>query len=205
MRPELRDKLLEVMDRKSRGLGVQSFDELADKACALFEALSVAFSRIRTREGLISVLDSVELPETAERYSIPMAEHFGHVVREIIQHLVESGIKELPQPPVGRKHALNSLESAEVCRFVAELYAKLPDLQQCKKRAARKFGISPATVSRAWRKRGKVSDDDIPISELIDYVKTEVFPKLFVPEGAAQAALEECKAMIADEHTTSGG
>ncbi len=199
MRPELRDKLLEVGDRKSRTMGVERFDQLADRACDVFEKLAVAFSPLRTREGLIAVLDSIELSENAEKYAIPMAEHFAHVVREVVEHLVESGLKELPPPPVGRKRALNSIESAEVCRYVAELYSKLPDLQKCKVRAAQRFGISPSTVARAWRKRGKENGEDIQISEMIQYVKIEVFPKLFVSEGAAQAALEECKAMITDD------
>ncbi len=205
MRPELRDKLLEVADRKSQALGATSFDQLADKACVVFEKLALSFSPIRTREGLIAALDSIEFSESSEKYAIPIAEHFGHVLREVIEHLVESGLKELPPAPVGRKHALNSIESAEVCRRVAELYAKLPDLEQCKARVAQRFGISPSTVSRAWRKRGSGSNNDIQIAELIKYVKTELFPKLFVPEGAAQAAIEECKAMIADGQSRPRG
>jgi hypothetical protein len=100
-------------------------------------------------------------------------------------------------------HSTTKGWATSVCRYVAELYAKLPDLEKCKVRAAQRFGISASTVARAWRKRGKENDEDIQISELINYVKTELFPKVFVPEGAAQAALEECNAMIADDNLTA--
>ena len=197
MRPELRDKLLQVADRKLQQFGMQSLEEAVDKACVGFEKLSLAMTPIRTRQGLIELFDRVELTEAEEIYAIPVAEHFPHVLRELIIHLFESALRDLPPQPAGRKRSLSFDESAELCSYVAELFGKLPDLKACKKRAAQRFGVSLSTVERAWRKRGENSSDVIQAAEVVDYIKANLFKKLFEAESAPRAVLEECKEIIA--------
>lgn len=197
MRPELRDKILQIADTKVERFGMTGLEDAVDKACNGFEKLALAMSPIRTRQGLVEMLDKVELTPEQEAYAVPMAEHFPHVLREIIAHLFESALKDLPPQPSGRKRSLNFEESAEVCQYVAELYAKGLDLKICKQRAAQRFGVSLSTVQRAWRQRGQNSAEVIQASEVVDFIKARLFKKLFEAESASRAVLEECKEVIA--------
>jgi hypothetical protein len=180
---ELRDKLLEITDAEAQRRGLEGLHSFVDQACIVFQKLAEVMEPLRTREGIIGVLDRVEMTEEEEHYAVPTVKHFGHVIREALTELFELGLNDLPQAPSGRKRKLTQKLSEQICAHVLNLLGKGADLTTCKKRAAQKFGVSYTTVQRAWGKRGKTELDEIDLSELIQYVRTRLVRE-WIPKDA---------------------
>jgi hypothetical protein len=71
----------------------------------------------------------------------------------LLRGLLQEAAKGLPPPPGGRPHGLNPDQCREVCRQIGQLYGEGVELAEAKLRMARRYGLSPSTIQRAWKKR----------------------------------------------------
>ena len=184
MRAEIRNRLLEVADKKAQQAGMEGLHGFVAEACIVFEKLALALKPLETREGLIAALDSVPLDIHEERFAVPMAEHFEHLVREVLTELFSVGLKDLPPPPGGRRPLLTQELTRNICDYVLVLLGKGVDLTGCKQRAAQRFGVSYPTVQRAWKRRGEASED-ATVRELVQFLRDRVVPVWITPGANA--------------------
>jgi len=179
---ELRDRLLAIADAKAQSQGIDGAHEFIDKACTVFEKLALAFAPMRTRDGLVMALDRVEMSGEDKRWAIPMLEHFGHFLREALTALFETGMKDLPPVPSGRRRLLTPELASQINAYVLNLFGKNVELTVCKERAAQKFGVSYTTVQRAWRNRGEAQTENTDVGEFIKYVRNKLAEDWLLPE-----------------------
>jgi hypothetical protein len=171
---ELRDRLLAIADEKAAKIGVDGLHEFVDQARTVFEKLAQYLEPMRTRDGLIAALDSLELTPEEERMAVAFAEHFGHFMREAVTTLIDLGIKELPPVPSGRRRVLTADLAQEINAYVLDLYGTNLELKKCKKRAAQRFGVSYTTVQRAWSSRSKVNSGSIDAGSFVEYIRRKL-------------------------------
>jgi hypothetical protein len=181
---ELRDRLLAITDEKAAKIGVDGLHGFFDQVCTIFEKLGQYLAPMRTRDGLVATLDSVELTEEEQRIALGLAEHFGHFIRETVTALVDLGIKDLPPVPSGRKRVLTSELARKINAYVLHIYETNVDLKVCKKRAAQKFAVSYTTVQRAWSNRGRMQSTASDANEVVEYVRKKLLTSWLVADAS---------------------
>jgi len=189
MRREIRDEILALADAKLQERGIEGLHAFIDQGCTVFEKLAEILSPMRTRKGLLEMLDRVEMCAEEEKYAVAATKYFGHFVRECLSALLELGIKELPPAPQGRRRTLTPELAEQICSYILALYAKETEMTICKQRAAQRFGVSLTTVHRAWRNRGKVQAQEVDACELVGFVRKKLSDGSWLAQGESASAV----------------
>lgn len=204
MTPELRDRLLALADEKLKLAGFGSVEEFFERGYQAIDKLGKAFENLRTRDGLVAILNKIDVPKEDEPFVIATFRYFPYLLRELLGYISEVELKRLPGSPTGRKPSLNSEQATNVCAYVASLYGKGVELRVAKQRAAQRYAISIRTVERAWHNR-RAKTDDIDLYEAIAFFKGRIMSD-FISAIANPVAttVDSCDAIIESTSQSKG-
>ena len=139
---ELREKLIVEVEKCWKIAGAENYESGIQTFAKLLDFVRNTFEPMRTKEQFREFLDQLPEPSWLERqFIVGGLRYLPQVFRFGLKKLSQTAEETLP-PLVGRQHT------------------KGYTLEQAKKSAAKKCGVSEATVQRVWDDRGSNSEID---------------------------------------------
>jgi len=157
---ELSERLIVEIEKCWIIAGANSYDDGIQTFAKLLEFVNKTFDPMRSKEQFRELLNQLPEPSWLQKLFI-----FGGF--KYVPHVIHYGLKKMSQtaeetlPPIPRgRPGLDLQMRAEIVGFVGRQHTKGYTLELAKKSAAKRFGVSKATVQRAWDDRGSNSDID---------------------------------------------
>ena len=160
MKAELRDSVILEMEQCLMRAGAKNYDEGMEQVAKLLTFVQSHFHPMRTKEQLTALLDQMQEPTASDRLII-----FGGfkilpgILRFGLKELSKKADEDLPGIPSGHP-GLDLQTKAKIIAFVGKQEMTGYSRELAKKCAARHFGVSEATVQRAWDNRGSIGEID---------------------------------------------
>ena len=79
------------------------------------------------------------------------------IIRFVLKEMSKTAEITLPEIPTGRP-GMELQERSRIVNFVGDQHKRVASLHRCMKVAAERFGVSEATVQRAWDDRTSLDD-----------------------------------------------
>jgi len=160
VKAELRDKFVLDIEQLFIRAGAENYEQGAQQFVKLLNFFHSNFHRILTKEELGAVLDELPEPNWKERmFILGGVKYLPHLLHFGIKQLARIADETLPAVPSGRPGIV--LQTREkVIAHVGRQHTKGYSLEQAKRSAALKFGVSEGTVQRVWDDRASIGEAD---------------------------------------------
>ncbi len=179
MRPEARDKFLQLADVAAKAAGGTSLQDGIDLVRRILANLTAMFDAIRTPELLTLRLDETEVTPEQEWLLLAAVQFGPQLARFVLRRLHRNAEATLPDIP-NRRPAVDAGTQVRLLSFVNDLHFNHGvELEAAKHRAAQRFRCGVRTVERYWRERKEI---------LANGPKMQFFDLI---EGLKKAAAEE--------------
>jgi hypothetical protein len=160
VRPATRDAIISELERAMISLGAEDFDSGTAKCQRALDWFQRNYHPLRSKKDFATFLDEVPEPSFwRKRMILGVFRHSAHLVRFALTRIATVAEDTLPTNPSGRP-GLDAIEKARIVVHVGRRYTAGYALDQAKKSAATKFGVSESTVQRAWDDRGNRAEVD---------------------------------------------
>ncbi len=160
MKAELRDKVILEFEQCMMRVGAENYDQGMQQFSKLLAFLQKRVDPMQSREQLSTLLDELPEPSLIERMFIFGGfKYLPQIIRHGLKELSKRADEDLPAIPTGRP-SLDLQSKAKIIAHVGQRHTTGYTLEQAKKSAAKKFGVSEATVQRAWDDRGNIGEID---------------------------------------------
>lgn len=160
MNAELREKLIVEVEKCWKIAGAENYESGIQTFAKLLDFVRNTFEPMRTKEQFREFLDQLPEPSWLERqFIVGGLRYLPQVFRFGLKKLSQTAEETLPPLPRGRI-GIDLQQRAAIIGFVGRQHTKGYTLEQAKKSAAKKCGVSEATVQRVWDDRGSNSEID---------------------------------------------
>jgi hypothetical protein len=157
---ELREKLIVEVEKCWKIAGAENYESGIQTFAKLLDFVRNTFEPMRTKEQFREFLDQLPEPSWLERqFIVGGLRYLPQVFRFGLKKLSQTAEETLPPLPRGRI-GIDLQQRAAIIGFVGRQHTKGYTLEQAKKSAAKKCGVSEATVQRVWDDRGSNSEID---------------------------------------------
>jgi hypothetical protein len=203
MRPEAKEQLLANLDESARALGGTSIQDGIVLARRILAKLVEIMDTVQSREQLVKALDDWNVLPELESLMIQGAADAPRILRWMAMNTNKAANASLPSLPKGRP-AVPAQKQVEIVEFVKDLYVQHGvQLEDAKRRAAKRCRCSIRTVERCWRDRRRILKDGpkYHFYELLSRLITVIMAD-FEAETAAQSQGADAPASEASHRST---
>lgn len=168
MDEEVKRRVIDSFESSIRLVAPLDIEQALSAVRKLTSFAQARLEGVKTREDLAAMLDAIPLDDSQEQLLIGAMEQLPLVLRMFVMELSARAMKQLPELPRGRRSEISTDDAMRICEFIGLMQAKGCDMKSAKERAARKFGVSKATIQRVWsaRKQPKLRPADL--QKLVD-------------------------------------
>ncbi len=167
MKPETRDRLLAGIDSATARL--TQFPTIESVVLWLWEfsgRVHRKLENVRTREQIVALLDAEPEPSASTIWMCEsVTDYAPFLVNRFVKKVAKEAAKNLPENPSGPKPVIAESEKPLICAFIKELYGNKVSVQDAKRRASKKWGVSVRSVERVWAERGSSDGPEMSIEE----------------------------------------
>jgi hypothetical protein len=160
VKPATRDAIISEIERAFIVAGARDYDSGIEVFQKLLDWAQTTYHPMRSKEHLAALLNSMPEPSwLRKQMMLGSLRQVPQLIRFGLKRLALIAEDALPAIPSGRP-GLDAFSKAQIVAHVGKKHIAGYTLDQAKRSAAQRFGVSESSIQRAWDDRGNRGEID---------------------------------------------